>query len=71
MIDEIGPNVNTSLKVGDNVMAMVVPEGQHGGYASSIVLNQSAVVPTPTSLSRRGLELTDEYSDSSVISRLT
>ncbi len=51
VIDEIGPNVNTDLKVGDNVMAMVVPEGQHGGYASSIVLNQSAVVPTPTSLS--------------------
>ena len=31
-------------------MAMVVPQGQHGGYASSIVLNQNAVVPAPASL---------------------
>ena len=31
-------------------MAIVVPQGQRGGYASSIVLNQNAVVPSPASL---------------------
>ena len=50
IIDEIGPDVATELKLGDRVMAMVVPQGQHGGYASSIVLNQNAVVPAPASL---------------------
>lgn len=50
IVDEIGPGVTTKLKPGDRVMAMVVPQGQHGGYASSIVLNQHAVVPAPLSL---------------------
>ena len=50
IVDEIGPDVASTLKVGDHVMAMVVPQGQHGGYASSIVLNESAVVPAPASL---------------------
>jgi len=50
IIDEIGEGVTTGLKPGDHVMAMVVPQGQHGGYASSIVLDQNAVVPAPESL---------------------
>lgn len=50
IVDEIGTGVETDLKLGDRVMAMVVPQGQHGGYASSIVLNQKAVVPAPASL---------------------
>jgi len=50
IVDEIGPNVASTLKVGDPVMAMVVPQGPHGAYASSIVLNESAVVPAPASL---------------------
>jgi len=50
IVDEIGPDVASTLKVGDHVMAMVVPQGQHGGYASSIVLNENAVVPAPASL---------------------
>ena len=50
IVDEVGPDVASTLKVGDHVMAMVVPQGQHGGYASSIVLNESAVVPAPASL---------------------
>ena len=49
LIDEIGPDVESELKLGDRVMAMVVPQGQHGGYASSIVLNQNAVVLAPAS----------------------
>lgn len=50
IVDEIGPDVVTDVALGDRVMAMVVPQGQHGAYASSIVLNQNAVVPAPTSL---------------------
>ena len=50
IVDEIGPEVVTDVKLGDRVMAMVVPQGQHGGYASSIVLNRNAVVPAPASL---------------------
>ena len=49
VVDEIGPDVTSTLKMGDSVMAMVVPQGQHGGYASSIVLNENAVVPAPAS----------------------
>lgn len=51
IVDEIGPGVVTDIALGDRVMAMVVPQGQHGAYASSIVLNQDAVVPAPASLS--------------------
>ena len=50
IVDEIGPDVVSDVALGDRVMAMVVPQGQHGAYASSIVLNQNAVVPAPTSL---------------------
>ena len=32
VIDEIGPDTQTDLKVGDTVMAMVIPVGSHGAY---------------------------------------
>lgn len=47
IIDEVGAGVSTGVKVGDAVMAMVVPKGNHGGYREQIVLNQRAVVPVP------------------------
>ncbi len=47
VIDEIGPGTATSLAVGDEVMAMVVPDGSHGAYRESIVLAADAVVRTP------------------------
>ena len=47
IIDQIGEDVKTDLKVGDSVMAMVVPNGDHGAYKESIVLDQNAVVKAP------------------------
>jgi NADPH:quinone reductase-like Zn-dependent oxidoreductase len=47
IIDEVGAGVSTGVKVGDAVMAMVVPKGNHGGYREQIVLNERAVVQVP------------------------
>lgn len=47
IIDQIGEDVKTDLKVGDSVMAMVVPNGDHGAYKENIVLDQNAVVKVP------------------------
>ena len=47
VIDQIGDDVETDLKVGDSVMAMVVPNGIHGAYKEYIVLDQNAVVKAP------------------------
>ena len=47
IIDQIGEDVKTDLKVGDSVMAMVVPNGDHGAYKENIVLDQNAVVQAP------------------------
>lgn len=47
VIDEIGPDTETDLKVGDAVMAMVIPGGIHGAYRESIVLKADAVVRAP------------------------
>ena len=46
-VDEIGPDVETTLSVGDAVMAMVVPRGSNGAYASEVVVPAEAVVPIP------------------------
>ena len=47
IIDQIGEDVKTDLRVGDSVMAMVVPNGDHGAYKENIVLDQNAVVKAP------------------------
>jgi len=47
VIDQIGDDVETDLKVGDSVMAMVVPNGIHGAYKEHIVLDENAVVRAP------------------------
>ncbi len=47
VIDEIGAGTSTDLRVGDEVMAMVVNVGSHGGYRESIVLPVVAVVRAP------------------------
>lgn len=47
IVDEIGPDTATDLRIGDRVMAMVVNFGSHGGYRESIVLPADAVVRTP------------------------
>ncbi len=51
VIDEIGPNTETDLQVGDEVMAMVIPHGSHGAYRESLVLSTNAVVRTPAGTS--------------------
>ena len=47
IVDEVGAGVGTGVRVGDAVMAMVVPKAAHGGYREQIVLNARAVVPAP------------------------
>lgn len=47
VIDEIGPDTDTDLKVGDAVMAMVIPRGPHGAYRQSLVLKADAVTRAP------------------------
>jgi NADPH2:quinone reductase len=47
VVDELGNGVSTSVQVGDNVMATVVPKGNHGGYREQIVLDSEAVVSAP------------------------
>lgn len=47
IVDQIGEGVTTGIKVGDRVMAMVVPDATHGAYREQIVLDQRAVVRAP------------------------
>ena len=47
IIDEVGESVTTGVKVGDAVMAIVVPNGNHGAYREQIVLNAPSVVLAP------------------------
>src|SRR5215510_14446848 len=47
IVDEVGPSVATGVKVGDAVMAMVVPKANHSAYREQIVLNARAVVAAP------------------------
>ena len=44
---EVGEGVQTGIKVGDDVMGMVMPNGTHGAYSNQLVLNQFAVVRMP------------------------
>lgn len=47
IVDEVGDGVSTGIRVGDAVMAMVVPKGSHGAYREQIVLDARAVVRAP------------------------
>lgn len=47
IVDQVGEGVETGVKVGDRVMAMVCPQAQHGAYREQIVLEARAVVPAP------------------------
>ncbi len=51
VIDEVGPDTETDLAVGEAVMAMVVPRGQHGAYRESLVLSADSVVRAPSGAS--------------------
>lgn len=48
VVDEIGPGTETDLEVGDRVMAIVVPRGDHGAYSEHLVLPAGSVVRVPS-----------------------
>lgn len=47
IVDQVGEGVSTGVKVGDSVMAMVVPKASHGAYREQIALKARAVVAAP------------------------
>src|ERR1700759_535596 len=51
VLDQLGPGVETELRVGDPVMAVVVPHGSHGAYAELIVVPAESVVRAPAGAS--------------------
>ena len=51
IVDEVDEGVTTGVKVGDQVMAMVVPKGSHGAYREQIVLEARSVVSAPAGTS--------------------
>lgn len=50
VVDEIGEGVATDLRIGDAVMAVVVPKGTRGGYAEYVTLPVESVVRAPAGL---------------------
>ena len=50
-VDEVGNGVETGIKVGDKVMAMVMPNKLHGAYREQLILDQNAVVKAPEGFS--------------------
>jgi len=48
VIDELGADADNRLKVGDRVVALVIPAGPHGGaYAEYVVMPATSVVLAP------------------------
>ena len=47
IVDEVGSGVPDRLKLGDAVMAIMVPQGSHGAYREQIVLDARSVVRAP------------------------
>ncbi|MFD3499420.1 NADP-dependent oxidoreductase [Streptomyces sp. NPDC058676] len=47
VVDQIGPDADTDLRVGDRVMAIVLPNGSHGAYAEQVVVPVDSVVRAP------------------------
>jgi NADPH2:quinone reductase len=51
VLEQIGEGVDTDLRVGERVMAIVVPVGQHGAYAERVVVPAASVVRSPSGVS--------------------
>lgn len=51
VITEIGPAVDRPFTIGDAVMAIVVPSGEHGGYRADLVMSARSVAKIPAGLS--------------------
>lgn len=47
VIEQIGEGTDTDLKVGDEVMAIVIPLGAYGAYAEQIVVPAESAAPIP------------------------
>ena len=47
VVDEIGPDTETDLRVGEHVMAIVMPKGSRGAYAEKVVVPAESVVRVP------------------------
>lgn len=47
VVDQIGQDVDTDLRVGDRVIAIVVPSGTHGAYAEYVTVPAESVVAAP------------------------
>ena len=47
IVDEVGSGVPDRLKLGDAVVAIVVPKGSHGAYREQIALDARSVVRAP------------------------
>lgn len=47
VVAEIAADADIDLQVGDEVMAIVVPHGAHGGYSAEVVLPAASVVRIP------------------------
>ncbi|WP_371666887.1 NADP-dependent oxidoreductase [Streptomyces sp. NBC_00289] len=47
VVDQIGPGADTHVRVGDRVMAIVVPSGSHGAYCEQVVVPAESVVHVP------------------------
>ncbi len=48
VVEQIGEGVDTDLGVGERVMAIVVPLGQHGAYAERVVVPAASVARSPS-----------------------
>jgi NADPH:quinone reductase-like Zn-dependent oxidoreductase len=47
VIEEIGEGVDTDLRVGERVMAIVMPDGSYGAYSQQIVVPVESVARVP------------------------
>jgi NADPH:quinone reductase len=47
VLEQIGAGVQTDLRPGDHVMAVVMPHGSHGGYSERIVVPAESVARVP------------------------
>ena len=47
VLEEIGSGVQTDLRVGDHVMAIVLPDGSHGAYSEQLVIPVESVARVP------------------------
>lgn len=47
VVEQVGPDTTTELTPGDAVMAIVVPDGTHGGYSEQLALPVDSVTRVP------------------------